>query len=161
MVLNLENGVEDTELLKLEQLERQLRPYRALLGLERPCLGWVRTIREGLGMTNAQLARRIGVGAPQSVEEMQRNEVRRAIKLETLHKLADALDCEFVYALVPRKPLQNILRERASALAQRVLKRVSHSMKLEGQGISREAQARDLNRRVARLLAGDPRKLWD
>jgi len=46
-------------------------------------------------------------------------------------------------------------------LAQRVLKRVSHSMKLEGQGISREAQARDLNRRVARLLAGDPRKLWD
>lgn len=112
-------------------------------------------------MTNKQLARRVGVKAPQSVEDMQEYEVGGTIKLQTLRKLAEALECRLVYALVPREPLEDIRRERARAVARRLLKRVSHSMSLEDQAVSKKMEESELNRRIERLLAGNPKTLWD
>lgn len=151
----------DKDLLRLQQIEELLEPYRALLGLQPPKRGWVRTIRETLGMTSRQLAARIGVRAPQTVEEMQEHEVSGTIKLQTLRKLAEALECRLVYALVPREPLEDIRRERARVVARRLLKRVSHSMSLEDQAVSKKMEESELNRRVERLLAGNPKALWD
>lgn len=153
--------MKDKEILKLRQLEDTLRAYRKLLTLNRPDRGWVRAIREALGMSAPQLARRMGIRAAQSVEDMQKDEVSGVIKLQTLRKLAHALDCELVYTLVPRKSLEEIRRDQATFQAKRLLKRVSHSMRLEDQGVSREAEDRELQRRVERLLAGPPKGLWD
>ena len=153
--------MKDKDFLRIDQVEEMLKPYRKLVILQPPSRGWVRAIKEALGMTNKQLANRVGVKAPQSVEDMQGYEMRGTIKLQTLRKLADALDCHFVYALVPRKPLQEIRRERAGLVARRSLKRVSHSMKLEDQGIRKKFEESELNRRIERLLAGNPKALWD
>ncbi len=112
-------------------------------------------------MTSRQLASRIGVRAPQTIEDMQEYEASGTIKLQTLRKLAAALDCQLVYALVPRKPLEEIRREQARLVAQRLLKRVSHSMKLEDQAVSKKMEESELNRRIERLLAGNPKALWD
>lgn len=142
-------------------MEDVLRPYRRLLDLPPPRSGWVRAIKEALGMTNKQLAKRVGVKAPQSVEDMQEYEVSGTIKLQTLRKLAEALECRLVYALVPRESLEDIRRARARAVARRLLKRVSHSMTLEDQAVSRKMEESELNRRVERLLAGNPKALWD
>jgi predicted DNA-binding mobile mystery protein A len=153
--------MKDKDILKIEQLEQMLRPARKLQELQRPRLGWVRAIREALGMSSPQLARRVGIKAAQSVEDMQKDEVSGVIKLQTLRKLARALDCELVYALVPRKSLEEIRRDQATSVAKRLIKRVSHSMSLEDQAIGREAEQRQLERRIEKLLAGSPKALWD
>jgi predicted DNA-binding mobile mystery protein A len=153
--------MKEKDILKLEQLEQVVRPARKLLDLRRPRLGWVRAIREALGMSSPQLARRMGIRAAQSVEDMQKDELSGTIKLQTLRKLARALDCELVYALVPRKPLEEIRVDQASIVAKRMVKRVSHSMSLEDQAISREAEQRELERRIEKLLTGNPKALWD
>ena len=151
----------DKDLLRLEQLDRALVPYRNLIGLARPKLGWVRAIREALGMSSPQLAKRLRIKAAQSVEDMQKDEASGAITLQTLKRIADALNCELVYALVPRKSLHDTLRDQATEISRSQLARVSHSMELEEQGVSSQSELSALNRRVDRLLAGNPKKLWD
>lgn len=153
--------MKDKDFLRLQQIDDALAPYRSLIDLQPPTRGWVRVIKEALGMTSRQLASRIGVRAPQTVEDMQEYEASGTIKLQTLRKLAAALDCQLVYALVPRKPLEEIRKEQARLVAQRLLKRVSHSMKLEDQAVSKKMEESELNRRVERLLAGSPKALWD
>jgi predicted DNA-binding mobile mystery protein A len=155
------NLMKDKDILKMEQLEQTLRPARKLQELQRPRLGWVRAIREALGMSSPQLARRMSIKAAQSVEDMQKDEVSGAIRLQTLGKLARALDCELVYALVPRKSLDEIRREQATIVAKRLIRRVSHSMSLEDQAITHESEQRQLERRIENLLAGNPKALWD
>lgn len=153
--------MKDKDLLRLEQLEETLRPYRKFADLVVPRRGWVHAVKEALGMSNRQLAKRVGVKASQSVEDMQEYEVSGTIKLQTLRKLANALECDLVYALVPRKPLDEIRRDRAVMVARRLLKRVSHSMKLEDQGVNKRMEESELNRRVEKLLMGNPKDLWD
>jgi predicted DNA-binding mobile mystery protein A len=153
--------MKEKDFIRIEQLERAVSPFRALLSLKRPRLGWVRAIREGLGMSSPQLARRMRIKAAQSVEDMQKDEVSGTITLQTLRKLADALECDFVYALVPRKPIPDIRREQAAVIARRHIGRVSHSMRLEDQAVSSEAELSEFTRRVHKLLYGNPKKLWD
>jgi predicted DNA-binding mobile mystery protein A len=153
--------MKDKDFIRIEQIERLLSQYRGLIDVKGPRLGWVRAIREALGMSSPQLARRMRIKAAQSVEDMQKDEVSGTIKLRTLSKLAEALDCQLVYALVPRKPLQELRRDRASVVARLQIGRVSHSMSLEEQRVSAEAEQNELNRRIDKLLSGNPKKLWD
>lgn len=153
--------MKDTDLLRLEQLEETLRPYRKLADLAVPRRGWVHAVKEALGISNRQLAKLVGVKASQSVEDMQEYEVSGTIKLQTLRKLANALECDLVYALVPRKPFDEIRRDRAVMVARRLLKRVSHSMRLEDQGVNKRMEENELSRRVEKLLMGNPKDLWD
>ncbi len=147
--------------LKLQQTEELVRPFRVLLDVQPPRGGWIRTIREALGMTSAQLAKRMRIKASQSVEDMQLYEVRGTIKLQTLNKIAQALDCRLVYALVPLKPLDQIRQDRANAVAERQLRQAAHSMNLEAQGVTSPDEARQLELLVRELLAGSPKRLWD
>jgi predicted DNA-binding mobile mystery protein A len=112
-------------------------------------------------MSSPQLAKRMSIKAAQSVEDMQKDEVSGAIKLQTLMKIAKALDCDLVYALVPRQPLHEVLRDRATEIARRQVGRVSHTMRLEDQEVSPHAEQSELNRKIDKLLTGNPKKLWD
>lgn len=153
--------MKDKDILRIKQLEDTVSPFRPLLDARPPHGGWVRATREALGMTGAQLARRRGKTASQSIEDMQRSEVDKTIKLTTLEQLGQALGCRLVYALVPEKPLEELLRDRARTKAQRKVGRVSHSMKLEEQGIGPMEESRALEMLTERFLRGDPKKLWD
>ena len=155
------NHMKSKDSLRLQQTEEAVRSFRPLIGAHSPRGGWVRAIREALGMTNVQLARQLKIKAPQSVEDMQEYEARGTIKLQTLRKLAEALGCRLVYAIVPAKPLDEVRRERARQVAARRLERAAHSMSLEAQGVSDSEEARELERQVEELLAGNPKRLWD
>lgn len=145
--------------LPIQQLEDRLRSYRPALGSSRPAGGWIRAIREALGMTHRQLAQRVG-RKPQTVLDLQSREASQTIQLNTLRELAEALDCELVYAIVPRKPLGAMLEGRARAVARERLRRTGHSMELEQQGLGVREQDRAVEREVERLLAGSRRYLW-
>jgi predicted DNA-binding mobile mystery protein A len=97
-----------------------------------PPKGWIRAIRDALGMSGAQLGRRLKV-SPQTVEAMEKSEAAGTIQLNTLRRAAEAMDCTLVYALVPRTSLGNTVRNRARQIAKAALARVSHTMKLEDQ----------------------------
>ena len=152
--------MKDKDLLRLQQMEDAVRPFRTLLDAPPPRRGWIRAIQEALGMTNVQLARRLKL-KPQTIEDMQKYEVSGTIKLQTLHKLAEALGCHVVYAIVPSKPLDEMQHDRAHTIARRQLQHVSHSMKLEAQGVSSKEEERQLELLIQKLLAGNPKRLWE
>jgi predicted DNA-binding mobile mystery protein A len=151
----------DLDILKLQQLEEAAALFRQVADLPVPKGGWVNAIRTALGLSNVQLARRLRRKASQTIEDMQASEVKGTIKLNTLRELAAALDSRLVYAIVPNKPLDEIRRERAYAVADNLLSAPSHSMELEGQGLTPQQRQRAVDRLAEKLLAGSPRKLWD
>ena len=97
-----------------------------------PPKGWVRAVRDALGMTGVQFAKRLGIRPP-SVDALEKSEANGSIQLKTLRRAAEALDCTIVYALVPKKPLEQAVHDRARKIAVRDLGRVAHTMKLEAQ----------------------------
>lgn len=152
--------MKDKDQLRIQQTEEAASPFRSLLGANPPRRGWVRAIQEALGITNVQLAKRLGL-RPQTIEDMQGYEVSGTIKLQTLRKLAEALGCRVVYAVVPLEPLDEMRRNRARQVARRQIQRVTHSMNLENQGITPSEEDRQLELLVQKLLAGNPKKLWE
>jgi predicted DNA-binding mobile mystery protein A len=140
-------------------LDKRLNLLTNVDAFERPPRGWIKAIREALGMTTAQLAKRLGIAQPSAVG-LEKAEASRAITLATLERAAHALDCTLVYALVPRKPLETIVQERASEKARARLRTISHSMTLEDLRV-REEDEHELERLVKKLLEGPGSALWD
>jgi predicted DNA-binding mobile mystery protein A len=137
-----------------------LEPFRALPQGAAPRGGWIRAIREGLGMSATQLAARLGV-IRQSVEAYERSEAAGKITLESLNKVAEAMNCRLIYALVPAKPLEEMQRDRAKKIADALLNPVAHTMKLEDQAMSEQEAKRQRKRLAKLLLLENPKKLWD
>ena len=111
-------------------------------------------------MSAAQLAARLNV-TRQTIRDLEQSEATGKITVDSLNKLASAMGCRVIYALVPEKPLDEMQRERAKKIADSLVMPVSHSMKLEAQSISERDEQRQKDRVVRKLLAGNPRKLWD
>lgn len=119
--------------------------------------GWVRAIRESLGMPADELGRRMGtVGT--SVLRLENAERSGTIGMDTLRRAAEALDCDLVYALVPRRSLEDAVAEQARLKARQVLATVSHSMLLEDQQVASDIAREQLEDQAA-LIADEP-GLW-
>lgn len=137
-----------------------LRHYPSSKSATTPRGGWVRAVREALGMTQGQLAARIGI-TRQSLQDLERAEANRRITLDSLDRLAKAMGCRVVYSVVPEGgSLDDLRARRAKALAEALLKPTEHSMKLEAQGVSRRESDRQRKLLAAALLRGSPRRLW-
>ena len=115
-----------------ERLDERLAPLKPAERFRAPPKGWVRAIRDALGMSGVQFARRLHVQPP-SVAALEASEESGTIQLKTLRRAAEALDCTLVYALVPNDSLEGAVRARARKIAMRDLGRVAHTMKLEAQ----------------------------
>jgi predicted DNA-binding mobile mystery protein A len=117
--------------LRLSQLDRKLSEARSLP--PRPSGGWIASIREALGLTLAEVGQHLH--APrQTVQKFERAEATDRITLRTLRRVADAMGCDLIYALVPKSGsfaelAEHPTRERAS----RDVKSVVHTMALEDQ----------------------------
>jgi predicted DNA-binding mobile mystery protein A len=120
-----------------------------------PVYGWIRAIREALGMSTVQFARRMNI-KQSTATGIEQSEAKGKIELHTLRRAAQALDCTLVYALVPNKPLETMVHDRARAIVLRQLAPIEHSMALEDQRVPiTERQVEDMIRNL------EPRKLWD
>jgi predicted DNA-binding mobile mystery protein A len=137
-------------------LDRVLAPY-STIHRRAPARGWVRAVRDALGMTAEQLGERMGITQP-SVNRLEVSEAEGTIQLNTLRRAAEALGCEVVYALVPRKTLRETYDEAARVVARRELGRLNHTMALEDQAVEDEEEDDRLRRFIADEL--DPREVW-
>jgi predicted DNA-binding mobile mystery protein A len=102
--------------------------------LARPNQGWIRAIRQALGMTAEQLGRRMGI-TQATLSGMEASEINGSIRLSTLRKAAEAMNCTLVYALVPNTSLEDIVQDQAKKVAAEQLKPVEHTMLLENQSL--------------------------
>lgn len=143
-----------------EQLEEILRELSPLVKNERPSKGWIRSVREALGMSGRQLAARILVEPPR-IPEMEKAETHGNITLKSLRRAAEAMDCELVYAFVPRTDLETSLRTQAQKTAKQNLNAVTHTMRLEDQGLTAKENEKQLAGMVNEWIRNPPRWLWD
>lgn len=143
-----------------KQLDKRLQALRSLEGFARPPRGWVKAIREALGMTSAQLGKRLGVSQPRALA-IEKAEVNGAITLDSLEQAAHALDCKLVYALVPRRSLEATIEQRATELADRKIKSTTHSMALEAQSVGAAEQQEQLMVLRKKLIEKSGSELWE
>lgn len=109
-------------------------------------------------MTAAQMGRRMGVSQPR-ITALEKAEISKAVTLQSLEHAAEALGCRLVYVLVPNRPLSDVLRERATNLAEKQLASVDQTMRLEAQAVTEEnADTREI---LIKQLLGRPSRLWD
>ena len=122
-----------------------------------PAGGWIRAVREALGMSATQFAERLGV-ARQTAQEQEQKEINGSIGLSTLRRAAEALDCQLVYAFVPKISLDESVRAQARKVAMAELSRVDQTMLLEGQRVAGSEAEERLAERVEELIGS--RQLW-
>jgi predicted DNA-binding mobile mystery protein A len=110
-------------------------------------------------MTTRQFANTVGV-TQAAVVDAERNEAKGDITLTTLQRYAAALGCEVSYVLVPKQPLQQMVKERAERVAREQVSRIRHSMALEGQQTSRRHMELEVAEIRKKLLEGKRSRLW-
>jgi predicted DNA-binding mobile mystery protein A len=143
---------------RAQQLDAMLNQSRSL-PRRQPDGGWLRAIRQALRMTTRQLARAVGV-TQGAVVDAERTEAKGDITLATLRRYAAALGCELTYTLIPKRPLQRTVEERAERVARECISRLMPPPGLEDEPLSRgelELAVAELRRKL--LDAKRPR-LW-
>jgi predicted DNA-binding mobile mystery protein A len=143
-----------------KHIEQRIAALRDADALTRPPRGWVRAVRDALGMTAEQLGNSLGVSQPR-IAKLEKAEIDGSLTLASLKAAAEAMNCTFVYALVPNAPLDDILRHKAEIVADKQLKWTHHTMKLENQALTPQDLKAQRERLIEKLLEGNLHRLWD
>ena len=128
--------------------------------ISRPKEGWLRSMRKALGMSSPQMAKRLKISKSQA-SQMERMEAEDRITLKLLRRVADSLDCDLEYALVPRRPLAEMVRERARIKAERLVYQADVQMKLAAKQLGDDILGQLIDNEVERLVRDLPRELWE
>jgi predicted DNA-binding mobile mystery protein A len=143
------NMKENFRQLRAQQIDRMVQPLRSIK-LPRPPKGWIRALREAMDVSSGELAQRLQANRSLASQQ-EKAEVDDRITLRSLRACADALDCDLVYAFVPRgATIEETLAARARAAASHTVRRVEHSMALEDQASGNVEQAVDAQSRRVR-----------
>lgn len=146
-------------LMRRRQLDGRLATLRKAIGDDDIRMGTIKAIRESLGMSLESLGKRLGVSRA-TAHQLERAEADESITIRRLRAAAEAIECDLFIAIVPRRSLEDTVRDRAYALAKREVARVDHSMVLEAQATYASDRS-DLVRSLAEEMIerNDPR-IW-
>ena len=145
----------DARVLQIRALDKKTSDLKSAKNIVPQPFGWIKTVREAIGMTVSQLATRLGVTQPR-ITKMESNEDN--LKLSTMKKAAEAMNCEFVYYFKPRTTFQNLVDEQAQKKAAEVLKTVNVNMALENQEIAEDEAVKDF---ASDLINTKIKQIWD
>lgn len=149
-----------TNKLAIKQLDKQLKEWRQAKYWFHPKNGWIKVIRKTLGMTTKQLAKRLGVDRSRVIR-IESDESKEALTMKSLIAVANALNCDFVYAFVPKEPLQKIIEQQAYKIAKQQIEGVSHNMMLENQKLLPKQNQEQIEALKAGLLERSLKNLWN
>ncbi|NWF73355.1 MAG: mobile mystery protein A [Nitrospirae bacterium] len=125
-----------------------------------PPEGWLCTARKALGMSAAQLARRLGVTRAQ-VSNTEKGELSGSVTMKTLQTMAETMGYRFVYVIVPEEKVQAILADRAKKKATRLVEETHKHMALEEQALSEKQISFEIERLQQDLIRNMPSDFWD
>ncbi|RKY42384.1 MAG: mobile mystery protein A [Candidatus Makaraimicrobium thalassicum] len=147
--------------LVIEQLDNKLQQLDILKSIIIPQKGWIRAIRNALNMSGRQFAQRLNVSDRSSVTFLEQNEISGAATIKTMKHAAQALDCIFVYGLVPRTSLKDTIKKQAANVAKKRIAKTSHTMLLEDQQLANEEEKKVFKTMVDEMIKNMPKTLWD
>lgn len=148
--------------LTIKQLDRQLKEWQIISNkYERPRAGWIKTVRLALSMSAEQFADRLGLTRSR-INQLENAETHDAVTLRTLKEAANALDCNLVYAIVPKgkSSLEDIIKNKAEQIANEHVMRVGHTMSLEAQTVDADALKIQKEELVKNLIEHLNKKFW-
>jgi len=140
---------------RLDERLATFRSQRDLMAVPRG--GWAKAIRSALGMTLEDLAARMGITRG-VVSRLETSEQKQTIQLDSLRRVAEALDCDLIYALVPREPLQAMVERQRDRAARELETRTRTHMRLENQD-EKDPSLADWRHEHSASLISD-RRLW-
>jgi predicted DNA-binding mobile mystery protein A len=131
-----------------------------LSGFTAPTIGWIQTIRKILGMNLRQLAEKAEV-SNERIIKIEADELNNKLTMATLHKMAAAMNCKFVYAFIPNDNLDKIIKQAARDKATTQMLKISHSMLLEDQKIESKKLKEQVDILTEEYLKGNIKNIWD
>lgn len=136
-------------------LDRRLSELPPASAFAPPQAGWIRAIRDALGFSARELGRRMGVTGA-TISEIEATEREGGVRLSTLRRAAEAMECTLVYAFVPRKSLDETVRRRAEEILSQLQQHADQTMRLEEQQSEWSESARQ--RQMEEIIRS--RDLW-
>jgi predicted DNA-binding mobile mystery protein A len=144
--------------LHLKHVNERLRSLKEQDLVMRPTQGWIKFIREALGMSSKALAQKLQIKAP-TLSETEKRELDESITLKNLRKTAEAMNCDLVYYFLPRQEIKKMIEERARYVASQKFRDIQNHMDLENQAVSEEYLKMQIDSMVTKLI--ESKKLWD
>ncbi|UVW35727.1 mobile mystery protein A [SAR92 clade bacterium H455] len=145
---------------KVNQAVSQFGSFSMLPNHGLPKEGWLRTVRTALGMSGTQLAKKLGVTKAR-ISKAEQDEPHGSITLKTMQSMAEAMDCKFVYAIVPKQNVEDVIKERAIEKARAQVQAASTHMALEAQSLSKEQLEFEIERIAAQIIDKMPSDFWN
>lgn len=133
---------------------------KKLEGLAKPSEGWLRTVRKALGMSGAQLGRKLQVTRG-AVSINEKAELSGGITIKTMQQMAESMGCRFVYAVVPETDIEELLMKRARSKATKQVRNASVHMALENQLVGEVKLAEEVERLAKEMIETSPSNLWN
>ena len=147
--------------LQIQQLNSKMLAFAPLQKVALPPTGWIKAIRNAIGMSMLQLGKRLSI-TKQSVQDIERREKDGSISIKALREAARALDMQLIYGFVPNDgSLEALIDRKAKELATQIVQRTSNSMKLEDQENSKQRIEKAIEERATIIKNEMPKTLWD
>ena len=147
--------------LQLQQLNEKLAQLTDLQHVIVPPIGWIKAIRNGIGMSMEQLGKKLSI-TKQGVMDIEKREKEGAITIKSMQEIAKAMDMKLVYGFVPNEgDLEQMIETRAIEMAKKIVERTSNTMKLEDQANSKERIEKAIKERASEIINKTPKILWD
>ena len=147
--------------LQFQQLNEKLDKLTGLQHLIVPPIGWIKAIRNVIGMSMEQLGKKLSI-TKQAVMDIEKREKNGAITIKSMQEIAKVMDMKFVYGFVPNAgSLDQMIETRALEMATKIVKRTSTTMKLEDQVNSKERIEKAIKERATEIINKTPKILWD
>lgn len=144
-----------------------LEQYQSLVDMSQgsnirtPPEGWIRTVRKALGMSGAQLGKRMGLTRAR-IAQAEKSELEGGITLKSMEAAAEAMGCRFVYAFVPPDTvIENVIFDQATKKARAIVGVVGKHMALEDQAVSDSRTQREISRLTSELIHEMPSDFWE
>jgi predicted DNA-binding mobile mystery protein A len=151
----------DKKSLQIQQLNGKMLAYASLQKVAPPPTGWIKAIRNAIGMSMLQLGNRLSI-TKQSVQDIERREKDGSITIKALREAARALDMQLVYGFVPNDgSLELLIERKAKELATQIVMRTNNTMKLEDQENTKQRIEKAIQERTTIIKTEMPKTLWD
>jgi predicted DNA-binding mobile mystery protein A len=125
-----------------------------------PPEGWLRTVRKALGMSGAELARKMGVTRAR-VTQAEHAELSGGVTLKSMQATAEAMGCRFVYVIIPSSGrIEDVITAQARKRAMAIVGTASKHMALENQKLPDDKIAEEVERLTREIAQEMPPDFW-
>lgn len=146
----------DFKNLKLKQIDESIKNH---LPIPAEKIGQrLKDIRTLLGMTQKQIARKLGVKQP-VISRIEENS--SASSIDTLQKIANALGVELVFSVASDLSLHDRIHSQAGKVAERILKRTYANMAMEKQAVKRNNYEEQKESLIKQIIEEPKSMLWE